>query len=235
MRSRRRSGEAGAGTSATGGAADGDDRVALPGAVRAGRADRPGTGRPGIPAGPLCRFVPRSRRMVSRRPGRGEGAGSGRQGHRGLRRLPGTRGLPGTFAAALGRHGAGGSPVPASPSSSKSPSSSRSPNGPVNAPAPGQARPAGLRCRPPGHDHFRASIYFRTQAPVLPVRSSAVARPRPGQLEALHLRGGPGGSRTRPRHGPRLGVLPHLPRPAQADHVLRAAARHRAPPGVSLA
>jgi hypothetical protein len=89
---------------------------------------------------------------------------------------------------------------------------------------PGPHRPGRTEMPPPGHDRFRASIYFRTQAPVLPVRSSTVARPRPGQLEALRLHGGPGGSRTRPRHGPRLGVLPHLPRSAQADHVLRAAA-----------
>jgi len=61
-----------------------------------------------------------------------------------------------------------------------------------------------------------------------------MARPGPGELEALRLRGSPGGSRTRPRHGSRLGVLPYLPRSAQADHVLRAPARHQAPPGVSL-
>jgi len=88
--------------------------------------------------------------------------------------------------------------------------------------------------RQPGHDRFRASVYFRTQARVLPVRSSALAWPGPGQLEALRLRASPGGSRTWPRHGPRLGVLPNLPRSAQADHLLRAPPWHRAPPGVSL-
>ena len=31
------------------------------------------------------------------------------------------------------------------------------------------------------------------------------------ELEAVHLRARPGGSRTRPRHGPRLGDLPCLP------------------------
>src|SRR6266566_2234766 len=73
-------------------------------------------------------------------------------------------------------------------------------------------RPSAWTCqRTPGHDRFRAGIYFRTQAPVLPVRPSAMARRCPGQLEALYLRGRPGGGRTRPRHGPRLGHLPRLP------------------------
>jgi len=93
---------------------------------------------------------------------------------------------------------------------------------------------AGLSSRPPGHDRFRAGVNFRTQAPVLPVRPSAVAWWRSGQLEALHLRGSPGRGRTRPRHGPRVGNLPRLPRPAQGDHVLRAAARYQALPGWRL-
>lgn len=96
-------------------------------------------------------------------------------------------------------------------------------------------RPAWTSQRAPGHDHLRAGIYFRTQAPVLPVRPSAVARRCPGQLEALHLHGRPGGGRTGPRHGPRLGDLPRLPRSAPADHVLRAAARHHALQGWCLA
>ena len=54
--------------------------------------------------------------------------------------------------------------------------------------APTGPRPAWTSQRAPGHDHLRAGIYFRTQAPVLPVRPSAVARRCPGQLEALHLR-----------------------------------------------
>ncbi len=82
-------------------------------------------------------------------------------------------------------------------------------DGPDQAPA---RRPRGRMTRPsPGHDHFRAGVDFRKQARVLPVRPSAVARRRPGQLEALPLRARPRGGRTRPRHGPRLGVLPHLP------------------------
>jgi hypothetical protein len=78
-------------------------------------------------------------------------------------------------------------------------------------PEPAAPGAAWTSQRTAGHDRFRAGIYFRTQAPVLPVRPSAVARRRPGQLEALYLRGGPGGGRTRPRHGSRAGLLPGLP------------------------
>ena len=85
------------------------DRLARAG-VAAG-----GTGR--RVTGPVRRFPRRSRRLVSRDPGRGQGPGPGGARHRRLRPLPGAPGLPGTLAAArvrrrrarrLGRAGRGG-------------------------------------------------------------------------------------------------------------------------------
>src|SRR6266496_503241 len=49
-----------------------------------------------------------------------------------------------------------------------------------------------------------------------------------GELEAMHLRTGPGGRRARPRHGTRDDHLQCLSRPVPADDVLRAPARQRA-------
>jgi hypothetical protein len=60
-------------------------------------------------------------------------------------------------------------------------------------------------------------------------KSPAVARRGAGELDAVHLRAGPGSGRARPRHGTRPGRLQPLPRPALAGGVLRAAARQRAP------
>ena len=67
----------------------------------------------------------------------------------------------------------------------------------------------------------------RRSAPV--VQSTGhQARLGAGELDAVHLRTGPGSGRARPRHGTRPGHLQPLPRPAPADSVLRAAARPRA-------
>jgi hypothetical protein len=81
----------------------------------------------------------------------------------------------------------------------------------------------------PGHDRLGARFSVREQAGVLPIRSPAVARQGAGELETVHLRTGPGSGRARPRHGARPSRVQPLPRPAPADGVLRAAARHRAP------
>ena len=79
--------------------------------------------------------------------------------------------------------------------------------------------------RPPGHYRSVPVAVFRTQARTLPVRSSAVAWHGAGQLETLHLCGGPGASRARPGHGARVGVVRDLPRAAlRRDDVLRAPA-----------
>ena len=76
----------------------------------------------------------------------------------------------------------------------------------------------------PGNDHLGARFSVREQALMLPVRTPAVARHGAGELDAVHLRAGPGSGRARPRHGTHPGYLQPLPRPAPPDGVLRAAA-----------
>jgi len=57
-----------------------------------------------------------------------------------------------------------------------------------------------------------------------------VARQGAGELEAVHLRAGPGSRRPRPGHGTCDGHLQRLPRPAPADEILRARPRRRTRP-----
>jgi hypothetical protein len=103
-----------------GGAAGAHDRAALPGAPAAGRAEQREARRPGVPLWSLRCFSRRSRPVVPHRPGRGEGAGTGRGCHRRVRSMSGPRGMPGVLAAprirlrclrGVGRPGRGGTPV----------------------------------------------------------------------------------------------------------------------------
>ncbi len=89
---------------------------------------------------------------------------------------------------------------------------------------------ARLKIAKPGHDHLRVRIHVRPQTEALPARSLAVARYGASQLAAVPLRTGTGTSRV----GAPSGVVQRLSRPALADDVLSAAARHQAPSARSL-
>jgi hypothetical protein len=84
----------------------------------------------------------------------------------------------------------------------------------------GRRRRVRLRIRPrrslthsgwSGHDRLGARFSVREQAGMLPVWSPALAGQGAGELEAVHLRAGPGSRGTRPGHGARDGQLHCVP------------------------